>query len=344
MGRPKKQAREPFWRADRSCYYVQQGTKQVRLAADKDEAWRLWHELMARKPEDRAFAPVVARNLAALEVVDLFLGWAEKNRDRLTYEAYKRRLQNLADSIPPTLGYRELKPYHLTRVCDAKGWNSTTKSDFIAAVQRAFNWALEEGIIDDHPLPKVKKPARRVRELAIGPALYAEAMGAIKEPNFRLLLGFAWESGVRPQEIRIIEARHVDLEMRRVVIPPSEAKGRKRHRVIYLTDGAAALLAPLVAGRPDGPVFRNSEGAPWTKDAINCAFCRLKEKIGKKLHLGAWRKGYATEAIKAGVDLSTLAGLMGHQDGRMLTSVYSKVAQDPEHMAEAARKAKAPRR
>jgi integrase/recombinase XerC len=342
MGRPKKQNREPFWKADRNCYYVQHGTNQFRLAPGKDEAWRLWHVLMARKPEELSVPTPDARTV--VEVLDLFLEWASRNRNRLTYEAYKRRLQNLADSIPPTLPHPDLKPYHLTRVTDAKGWNGTTKNDFLAAVQRAFNWALAEGIIDRHPLPKVKKPARQSRELAISPALYAEAMQAIKEPNFRLLLEFAWESGVRPQEIRIIEARHVDFEMKRVVLPPKEAKGRKRHRVIYLTDEAAALLAKLVKERPTGTLFRNSEDAPWTKDAINCAFCRLKEKIGKKLHLGAWRKGYATEAIKAGVDLSTLSSLMGHQDGRMLTTVYSKVYQDHEHMAEAARKAKAPRK
>ncbi len=342
MGRPKKQNREPFWRTDRGYWYVQQGTKQLRLAPDKDEAWRIWHELMARPPEERTVVTPDARTVA--EVLDLFLEWAERNRDRLTYVAYKRRLQHLADAIPATLAYRDLKPYHLTRVNDAKGWNGTTKNDFIAAVQRAFNWALEEGIIDIHPLPKVKKPARQIRDLAITPALYAETMDAIREPNFKLLLAFAWESGVRPQEIRIVEARHVDLEIKRVIIPPKEAKGRKRHRVIYLTDVAVEMLMPLMKVRPNGTLFRNSGDAAWTKDAINCAFCRLKEKIGKKLHLGAWRKGYATEAIKAGVDLSTLAGLMGHQDGRMLTTVYSKVTQDHEHMANAAKKAKTPRK
>ena len=41
MGRPRKQNREPFWRSDRSCYYVQHDTRQVRLSPDKDEAWRL---------------------------------------------------------------------------------------------------------------------------------------------------------------------------------------------------------------------------------------------------------------------------------------------------------------
>jgi hypothetical protein len=53
MGRPRKQNREPSWKTDRICYYVQHGTKHIRLSPDKDEAWRLWHEFMARPPEER---------------------------------------------------------------------------------------------------------------------------------------------------------------------------------------------------------------------------------------------------------------------------------------------------
>ena len=81
--------------------------------------------------------------MAAVEIVDLFLDWAQKNRDRLTYEAYKRRLQAFVDAIPPTLPYSGLKPYHVTRVMDANSgnWNNNSKNDFATAVQRAFNWA-----------------------------------------------------------------------------------------------------------------------------------------------------------------------------------------------------------
>jgi integrase len=341
MGRPRKQSREPFWRTGRNCWYVHHGSTTVRLSPDREEAWRLWHELMARPPERRAETPADPSALAAVEVIDLFLEWCAKNRDRLTYEAYRRRLQCLADAIPATLRYGDLKPYYLTRVTDAKGWNSTTKNDFIAAVQRAFNWALAEGIIDRHPLAKVKKPPRQARELAITPRDYAEAMAHVAEPNFRELLELAWETGVRPQEIVKIEARFLDRENRRVVMPPSEAKGKKYHRVIYLgSDRAFEIVSRLAEERPSGPLLLNSEGRPWNKDSINCAFCRLKKKLGRKLHLGAWRKGYATEALKAGVDVIGLAHLMGHRDPTMLSRVYAKVQQDPEYMAGLARKAK----
>lgn len=281
----------------------------------------------------------------------------------------------------------DLKPFHLTQASDAKpDWSNNTRHDFVTAVKRAFNWALDEEMIDKDPIARAKKPAREARELAIGPEDFAEVMAAIEEPGFRALLDFAWETGVRPQEIIKIEARHVMPDLRRVVLPPKKAKGKKRHRVIYLTDAGLAMLEPLMEGR--GPLFRNSDGQPWNKDSINCAFCRLRLRlaermmerdgyprptVGKvprrqlsqaraerraalvrwreertryakervpKFHMGAWRKGYATEAIKAGVDLSTLSSLLGHQDGRMIATTYSKVYQDEKHMSAAADKAK----
>jgi len=263
---------EPFWRKQTLCYYVQIGKKQYRLSANKDEAWRLYHKLMSESQVE--VAPTSSSALLVVEVIDLFLEWASVNRERLTYEAYKRRLQNLVDAIPPTLAYADLKPFHITRVMDAKGWNANTKNDFASAVQRAFNWAVKQGLIDRNPVVHVEKPAREIRELAITPAEYAEVMGVITEANFRTLLELAWETGARVQELRKIEARFHDPENHRIVFPPKEAKGKKHHRVIYLgSDKAKEIVARLSKAHPVGAILRNSDGKPWTKDSINGCDC-----------------------------------------------------------------------
>jgi site-specific recombinase XerD len=59
--------------------------------------------------------------------------------------------------------------------------------------------------------------------------------------------------------------------------------------------------------------------------------------------LGAFRKGSATEALKAGVDVVGLAHLLGHRDTSMLARTYAKVQQGQEYMASLAQKANAPR-
>jgi integrase len=67
---------------------------------------------------------------------------------------------------------------------------------------------------------------------------------------------------------------------------------------------------------------------------------RLALEHGPKLHLGAFRKGYCTEALKNGVDVVTTAHLMGHANAVMVSRVYAKVQQDPAFMAGAARRAR----
>lgn len=176
--------------------------------------------------------------------------------------------------------------------------------------------------------------------MALSPAEYAQVVEAVKEPCFRDLLEVAWETGARPQELRKIEARFLDLDSRRIVFPPKQAKGKKYYRTIYLTERARKIAARLAESHSEGPLLVNSEGNPWTKDAINFAFCRLEKKIGAKYHMGAFRKGYATEALKAGVDTVTVAHLLGHRDPSMVSKVYGQVQHDPEHMAKSARRAK----
>jgi site-specific recombinase XerD len=348
MPRRKTKTDLPFWwRKQTRCYYVQKDGKQVRLSPDLDEAWRLYHELMAEGPKASDPPPaVVSCEPLVAEICDQFLVWVEGHKAPLTFTAYRQRLQHFLDSLKrhgeQYLIVSELRPYHVTRVLIERGagWSNTSKNDIVSACQRAFNWAARQGLVRHNPLAGMEKPGREDRELAITPAEFEEILASVKEPNFRDLLRFTWESGVRPQEIVRIEARFVQLELHRIVFPVKESKGKKARRVIYLTEGGEAILRPLIEKHPTGSVFRNSEGRGWNKNSINCAFCRLEKKLGRKIHLGAFRKGFATEALKNGVDTITLANLMGHANSVMVSKVYAKVQQDPAFMARAAKRAR----
>jgi hypothetical protein len=180
MGRPRKQCREPFWRSERNCWYVQHGTRQIRLSPDQAEAWRLWHEFMARPPEEeKPVAP--GPDVEAIEILDAYLDWCHKHKAARTYAWYRENIQRFVKSLPDGLKVTELKPYHLTRALDAYAhWANNTKHDFISAAKRAFSWAEAEALIDRNPLAHVKKPAREAREMAVSPAEYATIIGAIR--------------------------------------------------------------------------------------------------------------------------------------------------------------------
>lgn len=399
MGRPRKQSREPFWFEDRQAYYVTIGTTKKRLSPDKDEAWRLWHELMARPPEEPEKPRLpTGPDAEAIEVLDAFLDWCQRNKAARTYAWYRENIQKFASALPDGLKVSELKPYHLTKAMEPYGhWANNTKHDFISAVKRAFSWAVDEELIDRNPIGRVKKPTREAREFAVQPDEYAEVIETIADPNFRDLVEMAWETGSRVQELRKIETRFFDPETSRVVFPPKEAKGKKHYRIIYLPPRAREIVARLAVARPEGPLLVNADGNAWTKDAINCAFCRLQlalgrkeiakrglmaprperfrkggvapdklaesraahcetvkrwqkdeqklaRELGTKYHLGAFRKGYATEALKAGVDVVGLAHLMGHRDPSMISKVYGQVQHDPEYMASLSERTKRKRK
>src|SRR5207253_2570501 len=92
----------------------------------------------------------------------------------------------------------------------------------------------------------------------------------------------------------------------------SRRTGRKR--VIHLQPEALEICRQLAAEHPDGPIFRNEDGAPWTKDAINCQIRRLRKRagLGRDVFAYAFRHLFVTDALERSVPVATVAELAGH--------------------------------
>ncbi len=166
--------------------------------------------------------------------------------------------------------------------------------------------------------------------------------------DFLDFLTLLLETGVRPQEIRAVEARHVSLEHGLWIFPASEHKtGKKtdKPRVVYLNAKALEITKRLVEQHPTGPLLRNSLGKPWTTNAVRCRFRRLRRRLVGKLppDLCAYlyRHSFATRALERGLDSVTVAELMGHADATMVSKVYQHVDQRLDHMRAAAERATA---
>lgn len=218
-------------------------------------------------------------------------------------------------------------------------WGQNQQHNFYAAVNRMLTWGLEEGYLDAHPIQHIRKPGRVSREAYWTPEDYQLAMQHILSDDFRRLVAFAWQTGIRPQEASQMQVMDYNPERHTVVLPPERSKGGRTYRVIYLTPDAEQLI--ITDGkRPNDPLFRSAKGKQWTRNSINSQFKRLARRCGKSLHFGGIRKGYCTQALKNGVDVVTLAHLMGHADTSMIAKVYAKVHQDTSHMILNAIKAK----
>ena len=136
-----------------------------------------------------------------------------------------------------------------------------------------FNWAAKLGYIENSPVGGVEKPKAEKRKSKLRSEDFTALIAIVKCADpFHDLLTFAWESGSRPQEVRHIEARHFRLEQHRIEIPPEEAKGKSRWRVIYLSQEAEAIVARLMKKHATGKIFRNIDGNPSKVCAVNCRF------------------------------------------------------------------------
>jgi hypothetical protein len=47
-----------------------------------------------------------------------------------------------------------------------------------------------------------------------------------------------------------------------------------------LSERAVAITQALMLRNPQGPLFGNCHGEPWTTDAVGCAFDRLTIRMG----------------------------------------------------------------
>ena len=108
--------------------------------------------------------------------------------------------------------------------------------------------------------------------------------------------------------------------------------------MIYLNDKTLDIVQRLCTQHPEGPIFRNTDGKPWTPYSIGCRFYRLKDKLGERYALYDMRHGFAERLLEDGVDHLTVAALLGHKDGSMLSKVYSHLNKADSHLARAIQK------
>lgn len=280
---------KPFYRSARSAWYVQLGKQQIKLVAGPHDtateklAWAAFHKLMAAGPHDTATPrPLAPAGLTVGVVFEKYLDWCQKHRSPRTYEWTQAHIQRFCDhlKVARTLPAVDLRPFHLIEWVDSKPtWGPNHKRGAIVAVTRPFNWAAKLGYLAANPLRGVEKPPAVKRTSRMTPDDFGLLLDQVKDQPFRELLTFAYEAGCRPQEARRVEARHLRIEHRRVEIPPEEAKGKTRWRVIYLSDLALDIASRLAALRPTGPLFRNVDGNPWQAQAIVNRFQRLLVKL-----------------------------------------------------------------
>lgn len=322
---------KPFFRKQTQSWYCSISGKQISLGTEREAAFDKFHRLMGDK------SSVKAELTTLYELSQVYLDWCKDNRSPATYDKHLRYLKSFIDSVGKRLRPSKLKTHQVAKWHEGLKISSTSQSDAVGALQRMLNWAVENDYLDRNPITNMKKPRRKRRDIFYTADQWATIKSHATGPLIPFL-DFLYCTGCRPFEARTMEARHIHGDL--VIFSADESKGETDPRVIYLAPLAKQIIEQQVKQNPTGPLFRNSQGKPWKKNAIKCRLRRISEKCGFRVIAYGARHSFATNAlIEGGVDPVSLAHLMVHKDVAMISRVYSHVAKNPDFLRKQAAKA-----
>ena len=266
-------------------------------------------------------------NTTVNSVVQLFL---DRTRKASTQRFYENHL-NLFLKHVGSLKLADLKAHHLTSLVD--GYSGNYAHNIFRCVKTCFKWLVENEYIDRSPFAKLKAPpaVSRGDEAYIEPKRWVGIIGNV-EGDLLDILTVLKETGCRPAEARSMEARYLHDQC--IVFPKEISKGKQSQRVIHLSQTAWAILRRLTLKYPDGPLLRN-KGKSWTAQSLANRCARFGFTAYQLRH------SFCTNAILRGVDLVTIATLMGHADLKMISRVYGHIQRRDSHLQEALRRATA---
>jgi integrase len=328
MGRPSTVK----FRQDRDAWVTTIGGKYVTLARGKRnrrQAMDEFHRLKASEGK-----PGLPASVSVGELCDRLLDWVSENRSPVTYDWYKRHLSSFVRHAGPNVAASALKPFHVTEWIKSQAWEQSTRHGAITAVKRAFRWGRKQGYLEFDPMDSLDKPGIKRRENILNPAQEHEVLNAIHGP-LRDYLEFMRETGCRPSEVARLEATHLSGDI--VVLAGKTTRATGRLRTIYLTDRAKEIVDRLARENPAGPIFLNSRGAAWTRNALAWAMSRLRKRLGLggECTAESFRHGWVTDA-KLKLPNSIVAELAGHSSTEMVDKHYGHLSERRDDLSRAA--------
>lgn len=243
------------------------------------------------------------------------------------------------------------------------GWGSGSKRNCVTGLLAAFNWSRKNKLIAENPIEGIEKDAAvsRGAEALIGnnaaevEANHKKILEAAPTP-YRPFIQALKDTGARPGELMAATASHFKAEIGAFVFQKEATRTRdqfahktskKKDRVIFLSSPTLEHVKELVKLYPTGPLFRRTwpqgskhrrkatgDAPPFTRVSIVDRFLKLQKKLKMpSLTAYSYRHTFATEMLKAGMDVETLAELMGNS-ALVIRQHYSHLLADAKALRE----------
>jgi site-specific recombinase XerD len=200
----------------------------------------------------------------------------------------------------------------------ARGLADTSVNAAARALRAFLNFCVREELLTKSPMAKVAMPriARRSLPSLDAPSI-KRIINACQSDRDRAIVLMLLDTGCRASELINLSEGDVNEDTGAVSI--RQGKGRK-DRTVYIGAKTRRALLRYYRGRPSAgahsPLWRNAKtGKPLTTSGLR----QLLERIGaraKTPHCAphAFRRTYAINALRNGMNIYALQRLMGHED------------------------------
>lgn len=318
--------KKPFWIKKLKCWYVaDENNRQVRLDPDETKAFEKWRKLIDLSNYKHSETSIEA----------LCEGWLDENEHKLDPDRYAKHvylLQSFAEFVGLNTKARDLSAADVERWLHTKRtwhgktirWGVARRRDGGQAVQKVYKMACMRGWLPMNDILSMRFETPDPRDTLIDRSVHQRMIDECRNRKtsrcFACFLIALWHSGARPISIRHVTARHVDGNGDWVFSKHKTQKKSKRKLVVRTSPCLATLTRILAHSRPTGPLFLNARGEPWTKDGVARRIARMRKrlKIEEEFTAYSYHHTYATDALLNGIDVSTVAELMGHSSPEKL--------------------------
>jgi integrase len=215
-----------------------------------------------------------------------------------------------------------IEDYKTWRINEHKVRDVTLRHD-LHALSTFFQFAMRQNWTRTNPITKRLIPPEgdATREHVLTAEDEKKYFGVAESvPDLYDLARLMLNQGMRPDEVLSISAAEVDLERAKLKIPRGKSKAARR--TLDLTPESRQILARRIAAAPAAPavpwLFPADRKAGERIGRLNNAHNAVCVKAGVAFVLYDLRHTFATRCAQAGIDLATLAAILGHSSIRIV--------------------------
>ena len=286
----------------------------------------------------------------------LLTEWLDYQREHIKARTYSRYQGLITMHIVPTLGDKNINELGRREIQEfltqqKKGGNirngeklsATSTNMMLSILNLAFEYAFDMEYIEENPCTRVRRTKSEQKKIE---AFTVEEQRAIEiEISYsddRRLHGIllCLYTGLRIGELLGLTWNDIDLErgvikiIKTVYREKDESgtwqlcvdtpKTKASNRVIPLPEYITNMLRQDYKAARSPYVVENKKGERMSIRSYQYIFEKLTERTGvRKLNFHALRHTFATRAIECGMDIKTVADIMGHQNASITLNRYA---------------------